>query len=277
VNFTSVGPVAATGAAASDEHLSADEYDCLESLFQQAGLDIDDYRFETIKRRIPACIRALRVGSLSAVRAAVQAQPELLKTVLGTLVIGVTGFFRDPAVFDVLAQSVVPRLLSQKNGPRIWSAGCSDGPELYSVAMLVAERGGLQRSTLLGSDCRPDALARAREGRYEPCALKNLPQAFLPRYFQAEGVEWRVHPYLRAITQWRAGNALTTQEPGAWNLILCRNMSIYLQSGAAVRLWGLLENCLAPGGYLVLGKAERPHGCTGLTQVAPCVYRRHRS
>jgi len=259
-----------------DQQLSADEYHCVRILFQEAGLNIDDYRFETIKRRIPACLRAVRLQSLSAVKTAVQRSPEILKAVIGSLIIGVTSFFRDPPVFEALAEKIIPRLLAQKNGPRVWSVGCSDGPELYSVAMLLAERGGLQRSTLLGTDCRAEALVRAREGCYDPAAVRHVPQPLLSRYFQTEAATWRVHPYLRAVSQWRAGNALTTPEPGTWDLILCRNMSIYMQPATAMRLWQLLVSCLQPGGYLVLGKAERPNGA-GLTAVAPCIFRRDRS
>ncbi len=72
-------------------------------------------------------------------------------------------------------------------------------------------------------------------------------------------------------------NALTTPEPCGWDMILCRNMSIYLQPATAVRLWHVLENCLRPGGYLVLGKAERPLGCTRLVPVSPCIFRRDRN
>ena len=263
--------------ATPQDQLSSDERDSVRFLFDAAGLNVDDYRFETLKRRIPACLRAMRVDSLAAVRSAVQRRPELLKTVIGSLVIGVTAFFRDPSVFETLADSVIPRLLAQKSGPRIWSVGCSDGPELYSVAMLLAERGGLQRSTLLGTDCRAEALARAREGVYDHASVRHVPAMFLSRYFRSDAAGLRVHPYLRAVSQWRVGNALTTPEPGMWDLILCRNMSIYMQPATAVRLWQVFESCLRVGGYLVLGKAERPQGTTRLTPVAPCIFRRDRS
>src|SRR5690242_9738567 len=89
----------------ADDQLSADDRDCVRFLFDAAGLNVDDYRFETIKRRIPSCLRAMRLESLSSVRSAVQKRPELIKTVIGSLVIGVTAFFRDPTVFDALAGS----------------------------------------------------------------------------------------------------------------------------------------------------------------------------
>lgn len=259
------------------ENLSPDEQECVRWLFNQAGLDQDDYRDETMKRRIPACLRALRVETPAQLRALIQSRPHHLPTALTALIIGVTGFFRDPAVFVAIKDLVLPELLSRSAAPRVWSAGCSDGAELYSVAMLLAERGALQRATLLGSDCRSDAVARAREGRYDPASLKNVPPDLMERYFSFDHGLWHIHPYLRTVTQWRTGNLLTTPEPGAWDLILCRNLAIYLQPEATVRLWKGLEQCLRPGGVLVLGKAERPHGTTSLTAIAPCIYRRNRS
>lgn len=277
VNFTPSNRPQPPDDEPAPDLLADDDYDCVCWLFHRAGLNAADYRCETIKRRVPACLRALRVESLAAVRAAVHRSPELLHVAINALVIGVTGFFRDPPVFDVLRDMVLPELLARPSGPRVWSAGCSDGAELYSIAILLAERGAVHCAELLGTDCRTEALARARVGAYDPAAVRNVSPLLLGRYFTCEGPDWRLHPYLRATAQWRCGNVMTTPEPGAWDLLLCRNMAIYLHAAAATRMWRALQDCLRPGGYLVLGKAERPLGATGLRAVAPCVYRRDRS
>lgn len=268
---------APTALAAPVENLSSHEQDGARWLLEQVGLNLDDYRAETIKRRMAACLRLLRIESPTGIQAALRRHPHLLKPAISTLIIGVTGFFRDAQVFAALAQSVLPELLSRSSGPRIWSIGCSDGAELYSLGMLLAERGGLQRSTLLGIDCRADAIASARAGRYDPPSLRGVPQPLLASYFSFDGAAWQIHPDLRTVTQWRGGNALTYCEPGTWDMILCRNMAIYLQPAAATRLWGELERCLRPDGFLVLGKAERPLGAKWLSPIAPCIYRRNRS
>jgi chemotaxis methyl-accepting protein methylase len=261
----------------ADTELSGDEQSCLEWLLDRAGLDLRDYRRETIKRRIASCLRALRVETPGQLRKLVQRRPDLMKVALSSLIIGVSSFFRDPTVFEHLSGLVLPELTARSQDLRIWSAGCSDGAELYSVAMLLAERGAIQRACLLGTDCRSDALARAREGCYDGANVKNVPAEFLRRYFQFDSTGWHVHPYLRSITQWRTGNVLTTLEPGLWDLVLCRNVAIYMYPAAATMLWQRLEQCLRPGGFLVLGKAERPQNAIGLKLVAPCIYRRNRS
>ena len=263
--------------AADQEELTIDERACVRWLFDRAELRISDYRFETLKRRIPSCLRSLRVGSVGQVRAAIERQPELLKPAISSLVIGVTSFFRDPQVFAALEQTGLGEVLLRSARPRIWSVGCSDGAELYSVGMLMAERGAVQRCVMLGTDCRSDALQRASTGCYDAAALKGVPGEFVGRYFKAQNGLWEVHPLLRAAAQWRQTNAVYTSEPGEWDLILCRNMAIYLQPAAAGNLWQRLGTSLRPGGILVTGKAERPYGAAGLRAVAPCIYQRDRS
>ncbi len=107
----------------------------------RAGLDPAEYRREPLARRVPACLRALKAGSMEAARAAIEAQPDLLETAMGALVIGVTAFFRDADAFDTLKRMVIPAWQAQPAPRRVWSAGCSSGAELYSVAMLLAEDG----------------------------------------------------------------------------------------------------------------------------------------
>lgn len=264
-------------AAASDDDLTADEHECASWLFARAGLELSDYRIETVKRRIPACTRSFRAESLNEVCAAVRYQPELLQKAIDALVIGVTSFFRDPDIYLALNNVVLPKLLARNAPPRIWSAACSDGAELYSVAMLLAARDPAYPFSLLGTDCRPEAIARARAGSYDPTVVRSVPPELLAKWFTFDGMTWTVGSSLRSRCAWRLGNVLSTPEPGGWDLILCRNMAIYLQPSAVDRLWSQLAERLRPGGYLVLGKAERPYGAMGLTAVGPCIYRRDRS
>ena len=257
--------------------LSDIEERSLRWLFEQAGLDLDHYRPQTLKRRIGACLRALRIERVEQLQPAIERHPILLEKALGAMVIGVTSFFRDGDVFAALRDMVIPDLLSRQSRLRIWSAGCSDGAELYSLAMLLDQHGALPRCLLLGTDCRADALARAREGRYDASALKDVPGELLARYFQPEPGAWQVRPFLRACAQWRRGDVMKTLEPGAWDLVLCRNLAIYLEAACSHELWLRLQSCLRPGGILVLGKAERPSGARLLAPIGPSIYRRRRS
>ena len=254
-------------------------------LLGRAGLRFRHYKPGSLDRRLPACLRALRVSSTDQARVAVRRNPHLAWRALDALLIGVTGFFRDEHVFATLRDRTLPDLLarwasdSSSSAPRpfrVWSAGCSDGSELYSVAMLLVELGGLAPGAveLLGTDCRPDALERAAEGAYDAASMKGVSPALLRRYFSFDGERHRLQRALRAAAHWRLADVLAGPEPGPWDLVLCRNLAIYLEPAPAAALWAALARVLRPGGALVLGKAERPLGVAGLALESPCVYRR---
>ncbi len=256
--------------------LGPDSASFLHWLFARAGLEARLYRTETLQRRLPACLRMLRVRTPTQARHLLEGNAALIPTALSAMLVGVTSFFRDPGLFDFLGREVLPELARGRAGLHVWSAGCSDGAELYSVALLLAEMGLLGGSYLLGTDCRPDALARARAGVFEAAALKNLPLPLRERYFTAAEGRWQVAAALRTSLRWRGADVLKTQEPGVWDMILCRNTIMYMRTDATQLLWERFETGLRPGGVLVLGKAERPLGGKRLSILARCVYRRKR-
>lgn len=224
----------------------------------------------------------LRVSSVVEARLKLQRYPAAIGDAINTMVIGVTSFFRDGGVFDDLAHAVLPALPQARShapSPRIWSAGCSDGEEMYSLGILLAEMNMLERSYLLGTDCRPHAIARARAGCYEQRMLRDIRPDWRAKYFeqdQADPAHVRIDADLRAAVQWRTGDVTRLCEPGTWDLILCRNLTMYLCPDIASRVYAALEDALRPGGFLVMGKAERPHGAHRLGAVAPCIYRKDR-
>ena len=247
-------------------------------LLSRARLDSDHYKPETLLRRLPACLRAIRAISPAHARSLLHHNPALLRPAVGALLIGVTSLFRDDHLFISLQHRTLPGLLRHaRHRPlRVWCAGCSDGAELYSVAILLAELGALDRGRveLLGTDVRPDALERAQAGIFDATTAKNVPPALLSRYFTFSDNNYHTHPTLRAAARWRRADVLSSPEPGPWDLVFCRNLAIYLRPDAATRLWQSLSSVLRPGGVLVPGKAERPIGIRGLTLLEPCLYQR---
>jgi chemotaxis methyl-accepting protein methylase len=256
--------------------LSEDEESFLRFLFKEAGLDLYNYRLRTLKRRIGPCLRALHAGNFSDARRAIQQKPALLSAAISMMVIGVTSFFRDGQVWEMMRKEVIPSLLKGRYGLAIWGLGCSDGHELYSLAMMLAEMKVLHRCHLLGTDCRLDAVKRARTGQFDAAAIKSVPADLLSRYFTKEEACWRVIPVIRDAIHWRRADVMTLHEPGIWDLILCRNMTMYLAPEASASLFPRLEMSLRPGGMLILGKAERPLAACHLASVGPCIYRRDR-
>ena len=242
-------------------------------VIERAGLDCGAYRHSPLQRRLPACLRALRVHSAAEARRLLEHRPDLLPAAVSSLLIGVTGFFRDVGVFEGLRSEVLPPLAGRPGPLRVWSAACSTGAELYSVAILLAEAGLLERSFLLGTDCRGDAIDRAKLGLYDAAMLKLVRCATRDRYFVPAGQYWRPVQALRRQVRWKAADLLAGVEPGPWDIILWRNVAIYLKPGPAETIWRRLAAVLAPRGALISGKAERPPADAGLTHAAHCTYR----
>lgn len=271
--WTPVGSQAETTAPTS--LLDEQEIAFCERLFSLAGLKLSNYRQQSIRRRLPACLRALRVTSPADALARVESQPALVEVAINSLLVGVTSFFRDDAVFLQIEQ-LLPALARQRRPLCIWSAGCSDGAELYSLAMLLAERGLLAGSHLLGADCRATAIAAARAGQFDLAAIDTVRPDRRARFFTVAGNRATVVAELRAAARWRVSSLVKQFEPGFWDLISLRNTAIYLRPEVVRGLWQRIEAGLRPNGLLVVGKAERPLGATRLHQVGPCIYQRAR-
>ena len=241
----------------------------------KAGLDDRLYRITPLIRRLPACLRALGVGSLEGAQQLLQAEPSRWSAAIDALLIGTTSFFRDRPVFDTLAR-LLPGLHEGRGGLRVWSIGCSDGAELYSVALLLAELNVLAQSHFRGTDCRPAAIERARTGRFHVGALATTPPDLRRKYFQVEWDHLVLSEDVRRRAEWDTADALRCQDPGAWDLILCRNLAIYIDPGSVRRLWAGLSASLRAGGILIVGKAERPATHPPLQRIAPCIYVKER-
>jgi chemotaxis methyl-accepting protein methylase len=242
-------------------------------VIDRSGLDASLYRHRPLLRRVPACLRTLQARSPAEARELLEERPDLLPAAVGSLLIGVTEFFRDPAVFEGLRTHVLPELAARGRPLRVWSAGCSSGEELYSLAILLAEAGLLAGSLLLGTDCRIEAVAQARSAVYNAGGLE---PAIRDTYFESAGESWRVRGPLRRQLRWEVADLAEETPEGPWDIILWRNLAIYLNPGPAAAIWNRLTESLAPEGFLIVGKAERPPSGLDLAPVCRCVYRRTR-
>jgi chemotaxis methyl-accepting protein methylase len=267
-------PGACITALADAPHAPAERLDDFVSwVFCRAGLDAAAYRTPPLDRRLPACLRAMKVRSTQAARELLERKPHLITKVISLLLIGVTEYFREPGVFDFLRTQVLPALAGRKRRLRIWSAACSSGAELYSIAILLSEAGLLERSYLLGTDCRGDAIERARLGLYDAAMLKLVGAERRNEHFELAGHQWRPVEALRRQVQWKVADLLAGVEDGPWDIILWRNAAIYLKPWSAEAIWRRLASVLAPRGVLVVGKADRPSRDAGLACAARCIYR----
>ena len=228
----------------------------------RAGLDAAAYRPQPLVRRLPACLRVLKVRSPHAARKLLERKPRFLAKAVSALLIGVTEFFREPDVFEFLGTQVLPAWAARNPRRRIWSAACSTGAELYSMAALLGEAGLLEGSYLLGSDCRGDAIEHARRGLYDATLLRLVPWAMRERHFEPAGQHWRPVEALRRHVHWKVADLLAGVEEGPWDIIFWRNVAIYLHP------------CAAGDDLAAAGGGPGPAGRAGCRQGRPAARRR---
>jgi chemotaxis protein methyltransferase CheR len=199
-----------------------------------------------------------------------------------------TYFYRDKGQYDWLGGEFLPELARQAalhrhpRRLRVWSAACSTGEELYSVALQVtAQRTGLAgwSVSLVGTDLSHKALEVARAGRYDERALRLVPPADRLRFFDADPdpavPRWTVKPEHRKLAQWKRHNLLEPLSEPAFDCIFLKNVLIYFDAESKRTVVGHLLARLSPGGYLVIGPTEGVHHLLdGLSRLKPWLYRR---
>ncbi|MEY4940821.1 MAG: hypothetical protein RIQ93_2556 [Verrucomicrobiota bacterium] len=241
----------------------------------RAGIEPTAYRAKPLHRRLSACLRQSGAPSLPVAQQLLERSPKLLHSALDTLLIGVSAFFRDAPVFQALRSNFLPELLRRQPSLNVFSAGSSGGHELYSMAMLLDELSALENSTFLGVDCRAQAIAQAQSGRFESAEVAGLSAAQQEKYFTCRGGLAVVRESLRSRLEWRCLDLLSfAGGSGAKDVILFRNVAIYLEPTAAAQAYERFTAQLSPGGLLVTGKAESPPKSLPLTRVAPSIFRK---
>lgn len=193
-----------------------------------------------------------------------------LQILIEAVGIGETYFFREPAHFTVLAETVLPERIRQIDSTRplrILSAGCSTGEEAYSLAITLAERWpdlANGRAAVLGIDASAAAVRRARRARYSRWALRAMPPEFCDRYLRREGEDYQLVDSIRAAVRFEEGNIMEPDlmllPPGSLDVVFCRNVLIYFSERAMRTAVSRLAEALAPGGFLFLGHSETLRG-----------------
>ncbi|MBB5036839.1 CheR family methyltransferase [Prosthecobacter dejongeii] len=243
-------------------------------LFELTGLPRGAYRLSFLQRRLAACLRFLQVHEVGPAIAKLRQSPEARMEILNAVLLGVTDFYRDQDVFEQTRKVLSDAWRLAQGKIRVWSAACSDGQELYSMASLMAEMGFLPQAELCGTDFRADAIHRAQAGRYRHEEMERLPERVRAAHFRRDGMGAFIRQDLQDVIRWKQADLFAGAESGPWHLILWRNMAIYLEREAAYPVWQSLVAELRPGGYLMVGKADYPPPGLGLIRVAPCLYQK---
>jgi len=231
----------------------------------RSGHDFSQYKPSTIARRIERRMAVHQIESPDSYLKFLQQTPAEMDALFGDLLIGVTNFFRDPEVFQMLEDQVIPKIFAGKNAGaavRFWSAGCSTGEEAYSLAILLAEHMDAIRQSfavqVFATDIDRRAIGVARAGIYPAGIAANVSPERLARFFTPEpdGGGYRIHKGIRDMVVFSEQSVIKDPPFSKLDLISCRNLMIYLGTDLQRRLIPLFHYALNPGGILLLGTSE---------------------
>lgn len=236
----------------------------LEQVARDRGFACGNYKDGCLRRRVAVRMRARGVASYGEYAALLSGDAAEYDQLMDVLTINVTRLYRDAEVWDALADAVLPSLWEASGtGFTAWSAGCASGEELYTLAALLhrhAERTGsrrrLERTLVVGTDIDSGSLRAAAAATYSEPAFQEMPADLRERYFTREA-PYTALPELRSLVHVERRDLLLDAAPvQRCDLIVCRNLLIYLDREGQERIFQRFHETLAPHGILVLGKVE---------------------
>ena len=252
--------------------------------YEKFGLDLQGGKETLVSARLGRKIRELNLRSFDEYYRHVTADRtgEALIALIDALTTNHTSFFREPAHFEFLRETILPRV-KERDSIAIWSAACSTGEEPYSIAFGILEELGevaLRKFRILATDISTQVLASAEKGTYRAERFDGIPENQLRHYLlkgEQRFANWyRVKPEVRAVIEFRRMNLMeSVSNLGPFAVIFCRNVMIYFDRPTQQELVHRLAACLEPGGYLFIGHSESLNGAEqSLEYVQPAIYRK---
>jgi len=234
-----------------------------EILRSRLGHDFSQYKHQTFMRRVQRRMQVLRLTQYERYIKVLETDREQAMLLFRDLLIGVTSFFRDAAVFKLLQKDIIPRLFVGKNATsdlRIWVPGCATGEEAYSLAILLREYmdtlSTIPKVQIFASDIDESAIATARAGRFPSTLLQDVSPERRTRFFIEGSDGFAVRQEVRELCTFSAHSVIRDPPFSRIDLISCRNLLIYMDNDLQDRVIPIFHYALVPNGILVLGSSE---------------------
>ena len=235
----------------------------LEAIFLRYHYDFRGYSKASVRRRVEAALTSMHLETVSSLQDAILGDAAHFWRLLHFLTVHVSDLFRDPPFWKTFRERVVPELATYPS-PRIWIAGASTGEEVYSVAIVLAEEGLLDRAFIYATDIAPEALQKARDGiyaldRFIPFAENHRQSGGrvpLTRWCTAGSEQIKFDRRLHDRVIFSDHSLATDSVFAEVQAVLCRNVLIYFDLELQDRALGLFEEALSRRGFLGLGATE---------------------
>lgn len=239
---------------------------------RRLGLSWSGVRADAIENDIRRAMAAAGTDDPDTYAQRLRSDPTALDELAESLRVGETFFLREPGQLDAIKGLVLPAMAHEPQGSdrplHVWSAGCASGEETYTLAILLEQAGLIGRVEVLGTDRSETAIAAARRGEYRPWALRAVDDDQRGRWFDPPeaGERWSVTARLRRGVTFRCHDLVEDPYPAGQDLVVCRNVLLYLTAAGGRSVVERLAGALAPGGWLVLGSSDPHHDAGDLLE-----------
>jgi two-component system CheB/CheR fusion protein len=247
----------------------------LSILGSQSKNNFQAYRKPTVWRRIQRRMGLNQMTDIADYTRFLRESPDEAARLSKDMLIGVTSFFRDPEAYEQLRVKVIAPLVEKKttSAPlRAWTAGCSTGEEVYSIAILIREEMLRHKKAfplqLFASDIDAEGLKCAREAVYPESIVSDVSEERLDRFFIRKDSSYQINKEIRESVTFAAHNLLVDPPFTKMDLISCRNLLIYIERETQKKLQDVFAFALNPGGYLFLGKSDSIEGSESFEAVS---------
>jgi chemotaxis methyl-accepting protein methylase len=216
-----------------------------------------------IKRKVERRITELGLSHFEDYLLKIRGDPEEKNHLSQILTVTITRFFRDKRVFDILEHSIIPSMVEHKGSGdlKIWSIGCANGEEPYSLSMLWREKfEKIWRQidfSLLATEVNENLLERAKAGRYKKSSLKEVPKETLQRFFKIENGFYVLDRSIRESVEFKKHDIIHEEPFSEMDIVLCRNLAFtYFSKEAQIHVLKKIFSSIEDDGYLVIGRDE---------------------
>ncbi|NLV21534.1 MAG: protein-glutamate O-methyltransferase CheR [Syntrophomonadaceae bacterium] len=220
-------------------------------------IDLSAYKRPQMERRINNFMRIAGCTDYRSFVSLLNADAEICHKFMEYITINVSEFFRNPDYWRILEQDIIPQLLQQRPLLKVWSAGCSTGEEAYSLAMLFQARFPGHVQSIKATDLDREVLKKAARALYPNKVVRTLPDPYLQRYMQPEGEYYKVIDEIKKMVEFERHDLLKDPYEQDYDLILCRNVFIYMTEASKQNLYRKFAAALRPGGILFIGSTEQ--------------------
>ncbi|KAB2944816.1 MAG: chemotaxis protein methyltransferase [Candidatus Methanoperedens nitroreducens] len=246
-------------------HEDEKEFSELKSIIKRKiGFNCEDYKQPHLKRRLAVRLRATESKSYRDYAQMLSKSEDEVNKLKETLTVNVTELFRNPETFDSVRNNVLPELIKQKGINKVikvWSAGCSNGEEPYSIAIMLNEFLGhsIKRYniSIQATDIDDDSIAKAETAIFQPKQLEKIGQERINRFFiKKDNNNYQVIDEVKKLVKVKRHDLISGPKFSGFDIIFCRNVTIYFEQSLQEILYMNFYNALNDGGYFVMGKTE---------------------